>query len=71
MTTEIKGWVLVDEPIHVPMATERGHAWVWVETTTQGTDVILRLCTDQDRANVPVEVLEALLAAWRARQPVP
>lgn len=67
MTREVAGWLVVDEPPARPLATARGRAWLWVETSTQGTDVVLHMCAGQDRANVPVEVVEALLAAHAGR----
>lgn len=65
---KLMGWHLIDEPGAEPLATERDTAWAWVEQTTQGTHLIVHHCSEAQRAHVPVEVVDALLEAWRRRK---
>lgn len=63
----IAGWIIIDEPPAPPLATQKETAWVWINEASNQADLEIRHCNEQQRAHVPVEVIEALLAAWRAR----
>ena len=57
----IEQWIIVDELGQDPVATLRGHAWAWVSRTSNRHELVMQTCAGQDRLEIPVAVVTALL----------